>query len=116
MDISITAVTGNRRFVKALTRISPLLASLKLLAQGVDTTREPFDVLQLVFMDRPPTHLKSVGTKRGDRLFQVEVGIPSPEGITDETLLHEVAARIEMAISVCPLSDPAKQDILSRFE
>lgn len=75
MEISITAVSRNRKFTKSLVRHSEALAPLKRLAVGIDTSALPFDVLQLVFLDRSQDYLRAVGCK-GDRLFQVEVPIP----------------------------------------
>jgi hypothetical protein len=116
MKISITAVSANRLFGKALTRIASLIDLLEIAVRDIDTTDEPFDVLQLVFMDRPPDYIKPIGTKRGDRLFQVEVGIPSSEALREETLRHEVASRVEMAVSVSSLSEEKKNEILLKLE
>lgn len=81
MDISITAVSRNRKFTKSLVRHAAALEALKRLTIGINTSALSFDVLQLVFLDRNQDYLKAVGCK-SDRLFQVEVPIPH-EGVVD---------------------------------
>ena len=76
MDISITAVTANRKLSKALTRHAASLSMLREVARSVDTSRLPFDILQLVFLDRTEGYARAVGCRRNSRLFQVEVAAP----------------------------------------
>jgi hypothetical protein len=75
MDISITAVTANRKLSKALTRHAASLSVLREAARSVDTSTLSFDILQVVFLDRSEGYARVVGCKR-DRLFQVEVAAP----------------------------------------
>jgi hypothetical protein len=75
MEISITAITRNRKFSKSLTRHAQALEPIKFLAIDVDTSKLSFDVLQLAFLDRSEDYVHPVGCK-SDRLFQVEVPIP----------------------------------------
>src|SRR3982750_2678455 len=75
MEISITGVTKNRKFGKACVRLRWLLEGLDGGCQQKDPTSEPFDVLQVMFTDRPESYLVVRGTQGGDRLFQVHVGM-----------------------------------------
>jgi hypothetical protein len=83
MELSITAVTRSRALSKALVRAGAKVSDLKRLFAGVPIPEQPFDILQLVLMDRPLGHTHHNGTKQGDRLYQVEVGfdgIPCARG------------------------------------
>jgi hypothetical protein len=64
MDISITAVTKNRRFTKAMFRIAEKIRSLKTVAEDIDTWNEIFDTLQLVFEDHDDDYLELIRTKK----------------------------------------------------
>ncbi len=111
MKISITAVTRNRMFSKALIRISPQIEPMKLAMEGFSTTDEEFDVLQIVFVDKNDEYLKVSGTKKGDRLFQVEVGIPSNISFkpdSDEKLAKETKRRVLTATNVSSLQQDRK--------
>ena len=76
MDISITAITANRKLSKALVRHAANLSGLKEVARSLDTSSLSFDIRQVVFLDRSEGYARAVGCKRGDRLFQVEVAAP----------------------------------------
>jgi|SRR5688572_8810532 len=105
MEISITAVTRNRKFTKFLIRHAEVLGPLKRLAVGIDNTALRFDVLQLVFLDRSPSYVKPVGRK-GDRLFQVEVSVPDEETVdygSPSAFVASIAERLNSAIKLCGL-------------
>lgn len=74
MDISITGVTSQRKFLKTCVRLRWFLDELRRCSDDVDTTAQRFDILQLVFMDRPESFLKVEATPDRDRLFQIYVG------------------------------------------
>ena len=118
MDVSVTAVTRNRLFTKAMFRIAERIRSLKTIAGDIDTSSEPFDTLQLVFKDRDDDYLELIGTKKGDRLFQVAVGIPTNVSLKrdgDEDLVKEVAKRLHDAVESCPLAEDKKRIVLERI-
>ena len=105
MKFSITAITRNRKFSKALVRHSSALAPLKQVAIYVNTFGLPFDVLQLVFLDRSEDYARAVGCK-GDRLFQVEVPAPTEEVVdfgNEAAFVSCIAGRLQSAIKLCSL-------------
>ena len=105
MEISITAVSRNRKFTKSLVRHSEALAPLRRLAVGINTSALSFDVLQLVFLDRSQDYMRAVGCK-SDRLFQIEVPIPD-EGAVDfsdaSAFVKSIALRLDSATKLCGL-------------
>jgi len=105
MEISITGITRNRKFTKALSHHSRALEPLEQVAAYVDTSGLQFDVLQLVFLDRSEDYVRAVGCK-GDRLFQVEVPTPREETMAfgdEEAFLDCIAQRLQTAIRLCGL-------------
>lgn len=76
MELSVVAVTGNRRFSKALVRHAKIVQAACDAVRGQQLEGGAFDVLQLVFVDDDPKKLR-VG--RASRLKQVEVVIPIAE-------------------------------------
>lgn len=74
MQLSLTAVTENRKFTKALVRNSEALSGLRSSLTGLDLPNAGIETLQIVFKDRSPDHVRVIGSL--DRLTQVEVGIP----------------------------------------
>jgi len=118
MDVSITAVTRNRGFSKSLIRVAKRIDTLRTIAEDIDSADEPFDTLQLVFADRADDYIELVGTKGGDRLFQVKVGIPTNISLKrdgDEDLIKEVAKRLKEAVKLCPLAEEKKRIIMKRI-
>ena len=116
MEIAITTVTKNRPFSKALTRIFPKLKFIKSIASDLNSTDESFDILQVVFMDRPESHCIALGTKKNDRLFQVEGGIPEMINYapsSDSLLFTQIIQQINRAIYASNLS-LEKKDITSK--
>ena len=113
MEISITAVTRNRKFTKSLVRHADALSLLKRLAVGINTSALPFDVLQLVFLDRSQDYMRAVGCK-SDRIFQVEVPIPD-EGTVDfsigSALVKSIAERLDRATKVCSLPEEIELEL-----
>ena len=113
MDISITAVTRNRKFTKSLIRHAEVLAPLKRLAVAIDTTALPFDILQLVFLDRSAGYMKAAGRK-GDRLFQVEVSVPDEETVdfgSSSAFVASIAQRLHSAIKLCGLTKDTQSQL-----
>lgn len=105
MEISITTITENRRFVKALVRHSAAITALKQVADYANAFALPFDVLQIVFLDRDADYARAVGCKH-DRIFQVEVPAPLEEIVDfadEEAFVACIAARLQTAIKLCGL-------------
>jgi len=105
MEISITAVTKNRKFSKSLVRFSSALATLKEMVNDLDMSNQTFDVLQIVFVDKEEGHLRVIGCKN-DRLFQIEVSIPS-ENICDlnneKAFIRFIGQKINASIDLIEL-------------
>jgi hypothetical protein len=59
MQISITAVSKNRTFTKALVRHALTIAPLKSVADDIDTSDIAFDILQLVFVDNSENQFRT---------------------------------------------------------
>lgn len=74
MELSLTAVTANRGFSKALTRNSGALAGLEHSLSGLDLPDGRIETLQIVFKDRGDGFVQVVGGV--ERFTQVQVGIP----------------------------------------
>jgi len=105
MEISITGITRNRKFTKALSRHSRALEPLERVATYVNTFGLPFDILQLVFLDRSENYAKAVGCKQ-DRLFQVEVSTPQEDAVdfgNEAAFVAFIAGRLQAAIELCRL-------------
>ena len=80
--------------------------------------QEPFDTLQILFLDRCDDYLHLIGTKDNDRLFQVEVSVPngrtfiSPE---DDMLKGDISVRVQNVVRACPIRGTIKSELLSRL-
>lgn len=107
MDISITAVTANRKLSKALTRHAASLSMLREVARSVDTSQLPFDILQLVFLDGTEGYARAVGSRRrGSRLFQVEVAAPDQTKVDFQdasAFVRCVKDRLKLAVELSGL-------------
>lgn len=118
MEISITAVTKNRKFGKACVRLRWLLEGLDGCCGEIDTTSEPFDILQIMFTDRPESYLKVRGTQGGDRLYQVQVGLGMDKLFTadeDHESLRMIAAQLMRAVRESSLSVQARDRAVARI-
>jgi len=105
MDISITAITASRKLSKALTRHSASLSMLREVARSVDTSKLPFDILQVAFLDRSEGYARAVGCKR-DRLFQVEVAAPDQTKVDFQdtsAFVDCVKKRLKLAVELSGL-------------
>ncbi len=110
MEISVTAITRNRKFTKALRLHSRALETLEQVGACVNTFGLSFDILQLVFLDRSEGYARAVGCK-GDRLFQVEVPAPCPETVdfaSESAFVTYIAQRMKVAGSLCGLPKDAE--------
>jgi len=117
MDISITGVTGQRKFLKTCVRLRWFLDELRQCCDEVDTAAERFDVLQLVFMDRPESFLHCEGTKGDDRLFQVQVGIGLERDFTperDRSFLSLVADQALRAVQKATRSAELREEVSAK--
>jgi hypothetical protein len=119
MDISITGVTAQRKFLKTCVRLQRFLEPLRRCCADVVTTSESFDILQLVFMDRPESFLSVEGTQNGDRLFQIHVGIGLERDFGlehDHSFLCLVADQVLRAVQASPLGLDLRGKIVTRVE
>ncbi len=118
VNISISAVSRNRRFTKALVRYASRVDELRNACEGVNLDEMPFDTLQIVFLDRDQSYVRPVGCK-ADRLFQVEVATPD-EPATDyssaEVLLHAISEKVLIALEKTNLEEQHKRQIVSAIE
>jgi hypothetical protein len=119
MDIPFSAVTENRRLGKAFIRVGgPLYKIIKECVKDIGTANEPFDVLQVLFMDEPETYIEVKGTSGGDRLFQVWTGLPKHLNFKpqdDPLLVSAIEKQILVAIDISPLSQATKLEAISRI-
>lgn len=118
MQISITAVTANRKFSKALVRHSGVLVPTKQVALNVDTSKLPFDILQLVFMDEREDYVKAIGRKH-DRLFQVFVGIPDERSVDfsdASAFFASMVDRLVSAAKVCRLPPDIESQLIEAID
>jgi hypothetical protein len=112
VDISITGITSNRRFTKTCVRLSQPLERLRNCCSGIRSSRETFDILQLVFTDEPEDFIRKEGTRGGDRLYQVFVGMPMDGAFgpgDDQQFLRSVGNQVLRAIDQSPLGPPARR-------
>ena len=114
MKFSISAVSGNRKFTKALVQNASEIDVLRNAAIRYDTGSLSFDTLQLVFLDRDQSYFRVVGCKR-DRIFQVEVATPDDgqkAGYSSpESLVRAIADRLILALNSTNLPDEDKKKI-----
>lgn len=117
MQISISAVSGNRKFTKSLVRHSHAVNDLRNAAISINTDTLPYDTLQIVFLDRDQDYLRAVGCK-GDRLFQVEVATPNDTTTdygSEASLITAIAEKAKRALEVSGLSADCRQEIARRI-
>lgn len=119
MELSVTAITSNRKLGKALIRQSSVLNLMRGCCRSIDTENESFDILQVAFIDKPSSYIECRGVKKGDRLYQVLVGL-RPElsfrSEHDRELLLEIANQVIKAIERCSISDRLRQEIIPRIQ
>jgi hypothetical protein len=118
MKLSISAVSGKRKFTKALVKHSSKIDLLRNAAISFPTESLPFDTLQIVFLDRDETYLRPVGCKN-DRIFQVEVATPDDQR-TDyscaTSFLRAIAEKLLMALKTTNIAEEKKNEITSAIE
>src|SRR5262245_38087540 len=118
MDISLTAVTDNNHFSKAFIRVAEPLNAIRECVKDISAANEPFDILQVVFMDEPETYIKIEGAPGGSRLFQILAGLPrhlnfKPQD--DLLLISAIEKQVLAAIDRSPLSQETKLEAISRI-
>jgi hypothetical protein len=116
MEISITAVTKNRHFTKALARHSAVLDAVR--ESGGAIVSAEFDILQLVFVDRPPAYASAIGCRGGDRLFQVHVGIPDEKDVdyrNGTAFVRMVADKVMVAAKSSGLPDATQSQLAEKL-
>jgi hypothetical protein len=119
MDISFSAVTENKRFSKAFIRVAgPLYKIIGEYIKDISTANEPFDILQVVFMDEPESYIEVEGAPRGSRLFQVLAGLPRDLNFKpqdDPILVSAIEKQILVAIDRSSLSKETKLEAITRM-
>lgn len=121
MEISITAVTRNRKLTKSLIQHALALAPLKQAAVTTKTSDLPFDILQVVFVDSGADYMKAVGCKR-DRLFQIEVAVPDEKTVDFNdapAFVTYIVERLKAAVVISGLSKEAESQVseaIGRFK
>jgi hypothetical protein len=116
MELSVVAVIDNRPFGKAMARLREYLHCIRQSGEGISTAALPFDILQVVFVSQAASHLRTVGA-RGDRLYQIEVGLPdglSFKPTDDKALIPRLADQIVRAIEAAPIPSDAKRLTIER--
>lgn len=119
MDITFSSVTDNNRFSKAFIRVAgPLYKTIRGCITDISTANEPFDVLQVVFMDEPESYIEIKGAPSGSRLFQVLAGLPGDLNFKpqdDPLLVSAIKNQILVAIDRSSLSEETKLVAKSRI-
>jgi len=118
MEISVAAVTANKRLSKALIRLAAPLTEIEESPKAIDTTNEPFDIFQVVLMDEPETYIDVEPAGSGSRILQVAVGLPDTltfKPQDDQIFLSAIKKQIETAVEESSLSRETKHAILSRM-
>lgn len=117
MDLSVTAVTKNRQFSKALTRLAPQLQTLKDALKVVPTKNFPYSCIMLTHMDLPFGHVKPIPNRDG--IFHIEVGYDNNLKLTfqdrdqnDLLLLANIADNISAALNIAPLAPEDKKVVI----
>jgi hypothetical protein len=119
MEISLAAVTESKRFSKAFIRVSGALDMMRECAKDISTANEPFDILQVVFRDRPETFIEVKGATDGSRLFQVLAGLPRDLNFKpqdDPVLVSEIKKQLLIAIDRSTLSPETKSKAISKVQ
>src|SRR5690349_13133180 len=112
MNLSLTAVSENRRFTKALVRHSEALEELRRSLSRAGRALSGIKTLQIVFHDRSPEADPLVGAL--EPLTQVMVGIPEPlDPYWDNAALFVEVIRFSVirGISALPLPT-AERDLM----
>lgn len=112
MKLSLTAVSANRNFTKAFARHSDALSSLRNSLTGLDLPKSRIHTLQLVFMDRVPSHVRVIGAIGA--FTQVEAGIPEGiEQVIDDQGTFSASLRDAVLRAISDLLIPsAERDLL----
>lgn len=115
MKLSLTAVTANRAFTKALIRNSDALAALRGSLTSVVLPSGRIETLQIVFQDENPGAVKA--PEKVENLTQVEVGIPEDLGghpIEPAKLVAFVKEAVLRAISDLLIPTNEREMLLAR--
>jgi hypothetical protein len=115
-------VTDSGSFSKAFIRVAQQLDVMRECLNDVSTATEPFDGVQVVFMDEPESYLQVESTTEGTRIFQVLTGLPRHltfEAQDDPVLASAMKAQVVTAVSIAidgaPLSPETKSKAISRL-
>jgi hypothetical protein len=122
MEISIAAVSDSRSFSKAFIRVAQQLDGMREWLNDVSSATEPFDVIQVVFMDEPEGYLEVVGTTEGSRIFQILTGLPGhltfnaqDDLILASAIQAQAVTAASIAVDEAPLSPETKSRASSKL-
>ena len=117
MKLSISTMTANRRFVKALRRQQGTVDELKRRLESVAVDNCPHDILLLAFVDNEADYFKVIP---GDAdVFEVEVGYDSNNDFQpddDVLLIQLLEEKLTLMVSACEQLGGAKGTILGLIE
>ena len=120
MEISITALTANRLFSKALVRLSSQLEFVEDSIKALKLGKYPHDTIMVTFEDKPEEYAEEISVS--DEIFQIGVGYDQRIGlkfndreIDDPQLLKSILSGIEKVLSMYPFTDTDKNKVLKAF-
>lgn len=117
MELSLTSVSKNRHFGKALRRNSSRIAEIENIAADVSTDTEVFDIFQIIFVDRPENYVHPIKPKM-DRIFQMEVGMGEEKTFGpqyDNDFLALVCRQVDASLRQVPLNEDRRKTMLDRL-
>jgi len=118
MDIRINVITENNEFNKACVRLRSI-HSLQKCCVEIDTEPEAFDVLQVIFEDKPEHFLIPESLHADDRMYSVAVGMGvgrlfMPED--DHGFLNMIADQVLRVVRQSPLRAGMREDVIAHVE
>ena len=112
MKLSVSTMTANRRFVKALRRQQDVIEELKRRFEGVDVETCPHEILLIAFVDQEGEFFRVVP---GDPdIFEVEVGYDTqgeypPDD--DALVVQMLEGKITRMIDACDALGEARKSL-----
>lgn len=118
MEISFNAITENRFLGKAMVRYSDILGELRRTGAFVPTERLPFDVLQVILLDRESSYARA-DNRRESRICQFEVAAPNSAEISfgdRKAFVGCLAERLKTAVNGCGLPRQVATELIDNIE
>lgn len=114
MELSITAVSANRKMVKALFRTPAFSDRLEELVAPL--SHPDWDILQMVIHDDPSSFVEV--RKIDGRFVQVAVGAPVGSFLPpdDATFVDGLAAQMSLVIRHAPMKESLRMELLKCVE